>query len=140
MNSALAAILAAGFDPHKTAILPGSAPPRDGAGGSARLVRQSAEEVELAGLAASDAVLFLRRAFLPIWRVEIDGEAARTSIVQLTRLGVEVTAGAHRVRFWIDRRPRHYSFAAAVLGLVILLLLARGAGGTIPPLLIQEPA
>lgn len=140
MSGAMAAILATDFDPHRTAIVPGGGRVREGAGGNATIARQSSEEVELDVVAAADAVLFLRRAFLPIWRVEIDGVAARTTIVQLARLGVEVPAGGHRVRFWIDRRPLRFSCVVALLGFVLLWQVARRANGTIPPPLIQEPA
>ncbi|MEZ5313244.1 MAG: hypothetical protein R2862_06100 [Thermoanaerobaculia bacterium] len=159
MNAAMEAIFANDFDPHQTAILAGGAGEEaggetatgSGGGGTARIVREAAEEVEIEALAASDSVLFLRRAYLPIWRAEIDGAPARTEIVQLARLGVRVPAGAHRVRFWISRRPLHLAMGVVVVGLLLLLAVARsvaggrgpGAGsadGTIPAPWNEEPA
>jgi len=76
-------------------------------------------------LAGAPGILFLRRAYLSLWRVEIDGQPASTLIAQATRLGVAVPAGRHQVRFWIDRRPLLGGLALALAGVVLLALVAR---------------
>ena len=106
---------------------------------SARLVANRSEEVVVEVEAPAAGVLFVRRAWLPLWRVAIDGAPAPTLIAQVARLGVALPAGRHRVRFWIDRRPLAAGFGLAALGLVLLVLVlrslraprtaAQGAGG-----------
>jgi hypothetical protein len=137
MNAALEALFDPAFDPHRMAIVPGEGATREAGppapAGGARLVENRREEVVVEVDAPADGVLSLRRAFLPLWRVEIDGMPARTLVVQVAHLGVAVPAGRHRVRFWIDRRPLAASLAAAALGALLLALAAFGAGGSIAP-------
>jgi hypothetical protein len=140
MNAALEAIFAPDFDPRTTVIVPGSGegeasaslpPPVSDPPPSARLRASSREEVVVDAEAPVEAVLSLRRAYLPIWQVEVDGRAARTVITQMAHLGVALPPGRHAVRFWIDRRPLAAGYALAALGAVVLGLLAFGAGGSI---------
>ncbi len=149
MNAALAAIFDPAFDPHSIVVIPGTEgdPPAsteiEGNGGptaSARLVANAREEVTVDVEARAGGVLYLRRAYLPLWRVEIDEHPDRTLVAQVAHLGVAVPAGRHRVRFWIDRRPLVAGFALSACGvglLALVLLRARrrgagDAGGTIP--------
>jgi len=148
MNAALAAIFDPAFDPHSTAVIAGDEGVRDaltdaGSGSAAesvRLVTNTREEVTVEVEARADGVLYLRRAYLPLWRVEIDRRPANTLIVQVAHLGVAVPQGRHRVRFWIDRRPLAAGFALSAAGVVLLGLVVlrprrtggRGASGTIP--------
>ena len=119
------------------AVVPGSAGVREAASGNARevvrggagesqparLVVNRREEIEVEIEAPADGVLFLRRAWLPLWRAAIDGEPAPTVIAQVARLGVAVPAGSHRVRFWIDRRPLLVGLGLSALGCALLVLL-----------------
>lgn len=127
MNAALEAIFDPAFDPHRTAVVPGDGPVRgaEPAAGSARLIANAAEEVVVDCDSGAAGVLFLRRAYLSLWRVSIDGQAASTLIAQVARLGVAVPAGRHRVRFWIDRRPLAGGLVLAVGGVVLLAFLLR---------------
>ena len=143
MNAALEAIFDPAFDPHRTAVVAGSgaalatppaAPVDEGAAGSAagdrtrapvRFLANGREEVIVDVEAGAAGVLFLRRAYLGLWQVEVDGRAASTLVAQVARLGVAVPAGHHRVRFWIDRRPLAAGLALAFLGLVLLGLVLR---------------
>ncbi len=143
MNAALEAIFDPAFDPHRTAVVAGggaalaappAAPVDEGAAGSAagdrarapvRFLANGREEVIVDVEAGAAGVLFLRRAYLALWQVEIDGRAASTLVAQVARLGVAVPAGHHRVRFWIDRRPLAAGLALALLGLVLLGLVLR---------------
>lgn len=130
MNAALAALFDPAFDPHHTAIVPGEGPvsePPPGATARVSLVSDGAEEVIVDSESGAAGILFLRRAFLGIWKVEIDGREAPTVIAQAARLGVAVPAGRHRVRFWIDRRPL---VAGALLALAGAGLLAFVVGRT----------
>ena len=90
MNAALAAIFDPAFDPHRTAVVPGEGPVREPPPGvpvRAVLVTDSAEEVVVDSDAGAPGVLFLRRAYLALWRVSIDGREAPTVIAQAARLG-----------------------------------------------------
>ena len=142
MNAALEAIFDPAFDPHQTVVIPGAEGAREAvpeAGTttgtvfseeSVQLVTNAPEEVVVEVVAPADGVLFLRRAFLPLWRVEVDGRAARTLVAQVAHLGVAVPAGRHRVRFWIDRRPLAAGFSLTALGLGVLAFALARTGRT----------
>ncbi len=126
MNAALAAIFDPAFDPHRTVVVPGSGEVREttpsiGGEPQVKLIENRREAVVIEVSSSVDGLLYLRRAFLPLWRVEIDGAPAATVVAQVAHLGVAVPAGRHQVRFWIDRRP-----LAAGLGLALLGLLGVG--------------
>ncbi len=126
MNAALEAIFDPAFDPHRTVVVPGTGEVREtfppiGGEPQVRLVANRREEVVIEVSSSVDGILYLRRAFLPLWRVAIDGASASTVVAQVAHLGVAVPAGRHQVRFWIDRRP-----LAAGLGLALLGLLGLG--------------
>ena len=128
MNAALAAIFDPAFDPHRTAVVPGEGPVREPPPGvpvRAVLVTDSAEEVVVDSDAGAPGVLFLRRAYLALWRGSIDGREAPTVIAQAARLGVALPAGQHRVRFWIDRRPLAAGLFLALVGVGLLALVLR---------------
>lgn len=136
MNAALEAIFDPAFDPHRTAVIPGGGSEHGVASASAdevsppRMVTNAREEVVVEVEAPVAGVLFLRRAWLPLWRAAIDGEPAPTLIAQVARLGVAVPVGRHRVRFWIDRRPLAAGLGLSALGLVGILFLLRRPWGS----------
>ncbi len=133
MNAALAAIFDPAFDPHRTAIVPGegavSEPPPD-VTARVSLVSESAEEVIVDSDSDAPGVVFLRRAYLDLWRVAIDGSEVPTVIAQAARLGVAVPAGRHRVRFWIDRRPTAAGGVLALAGAGLLAFVLRRPKGS----------
>jgi hypothetical protein len=124
MNAALARILADDFDPRREAVVRGDGVTRCVAPGALRVARERREEVELELDAPEGGVVVLRRAYLPIWKVEVDGAPARTTTAQMTRLAAEIPAGARRVRFFVDRGPLHRGLILAGLGAIGLALLA----------------
>lgn len=124
MNAALEAVWRPGFDPAATAVVAGAGTNRDAPPGTARLVRDEREWLEVAVDSAAGGYLVLRRAYLPIWRAEVDGRAVRPVIAQITRLAVEVPPGAHVVRLWISRAPLRLAGLASLAGLGGLLALA----------------
>ncbi len=69
----------------------------------------------------------IQRTFHEIYRAAVDGAPAAIEPANLHRLGIAVPAGEHHVRVWVDRTPTRLAWAAAVLGLVALVALARGA-------------
>lgn len=128
MNDALGRIFDPRFDPRAEALVAGSGEPRQAPAGSVTVRHDEPERIELETESEQAGVLVLRRAHLAIWRAEIDGVEVATQIAQLTRLAVEVPAGRHRVRFWIGRSPLAAAGAAALAGLLGLLLLASRSG------------
>jgi hypothetical protein len=127
MNAALARLLADDFDPRREAVLPGSGATRcaaESAVASATIERDERELVEIAVDTPAGGVLVLRRAFLPIWRAEIDGRPARPAPAQMTRLAVELPAGARRVRLFVDRSPLRRGLMVAAAAALALALLA----------------
>ncbi|HSM51784.1 MAG TPA: hypothetical protein VLA75_10305 [Thermoanaerobaculia bacterium] len=124
LNEALAVVVDPGFDPRTVAVVAGEEPLRDGPPGSARVIRFESEEIVIeADAPAGGGTLVLRRAYLPVYRAEVDGRPARTRVANLTRLAVELPPGHHTVRVWADRRPTRIAFAAAGLALALVALL-----------------
>lgn len=140
-NDALAAVTDPGFDPRTMAVVAGEAPARDGPPGRARVIRFEAEEIEIEAEApAGGGTIVLRRAYLPVYRAEVDGQPARTMVANLTRLAVELPPGHHTVRVWADRRPTRIAFAVAGLALALVALLGVvGWGGWPARIPVPDP-
>ncbi len=124
LNGALSRLLQPGFDPLREAVLPGSGPPSAGAGGRVEVVAAGPESLELAVEARGPGALVVHRAHLPLWRAEVDGRPAPLLAANIHRLGLELAAGSHRVRLWVDRRPLWAAGLVAAAVAVALLLLA----------------
>jgi hypothetical protein len=127
MNAGLEAILRPDFDPRRTAVLAGAGAARSGPRGTVSIVGHGPERLELETESAAGGVVVVRRAFLPIWSVEVDGRPARPIVAQMTRLAVEVPAGAHRVVFEVRRGSLRWALAASVLGVALLVWTSRRA-------------
>jgi len=132
----------------------------DGADGIARLVSRGPESLEIEVDAHTDGVLAVQRSHLELWRASVTGETAEGErpdgkevpilAANIQRMGVELSPGRYRVRFWIDRRPLALAGALAVLGLLALVGLGwlprlaerRAAAGPPPdhPAGRREPA
>jgi hypothetical protein len=68
------------------------------AAGEARLVSESAGELEIAVTARGESTLVVRDGAAPGWRAEVDGAAAALRTVEEHHRGVAVGSGTHRVR------------------------------------------
>ena len=130
LNAALTRLLDPAFDPRRAAVLPGDGPPLRGAAGRVETVASGPESLELVVEASAPGALVVHRAHLPVWRAEVDGVPARLVAANIHRLGLELGAGSHRVRLWVDRRPLALSLLVAALaaGVVVWLLLASRVG------------
>jgi len=131
--AAVRILVSPSFDPRTEAVVAGAGGDvRFASPGRARILAETAESVDLDVEAPDGGFLVLRRSFLEIYRAEIDGEPARPVPVDVHRLGLEVPAGARRVRVWADRGPTRTAGAVAALGALGLLLglvrRPRGAG------------
>lgn len=89
--------------------------------GRVRLLSQGDEALTARVDSPRGGLLVTRRSHLPIWKASIDGEEAPTEVVNMSRLGVRVPPGEHRVRLWVDRRPLMAASAGSGVGLVLLL-------------------
>ena len=86
-----------------------------------RVVEDGPERFAAEVASTAGGVLATRRAFLNLYRASVDGEPARPLLINMHQLGVELPAGDHRVRLWIDRRPFHAACWLSLLGLVGLV-------------------
>jgi hypothetical protein len=137
LNAAYARLSSPEFDARTDAVLPSDqdGPPVPRGGGVARIVRQGPESLEVEAVAGpGGSVLVVQRSHV-LYKAEVDGKEAEVLTANLHRLAVEVPAGRHRIRFWIDRRPLERSFFVVALGLALLPGLAWWGGrkGPAPP-------
>ncbi len=141
MNQALSLLADPDLDPRVTAVLPAPGPELDGPGGTAELVSESLERMEVTVSSPSGGLLTTRRAWLPIYRAWVDGEPATVEKVNIYKLGVLVPAGEHSVVIATDRRP---TLAAAATSFTALAFVLFSAGHrrrkTRPELETEGPA
>ncbi|HEV2851480.1 MAG TPA: hypothetical protein VHC97_01630 [Thermoanaerobaculia bacterium] len=126
LGAAYRRLVAPGFDPRTDAVQigPGGPPVKTAGGGTARLLRRGREEMEIAAAAGpGGALLVVQRANL-LFKATIDGRPARVLTANTHRIGIEVPAGAHRVRLYLDRGPLHRSLLGTLSGLLLLAGLA----------------
>jgi hypothetical protein len=126
MNAALGEIWRPEFDPTGRAVLAGTGEPLAGPPGRVLALESTRERVVVEIDSPAGGALVLRRAYLPVWRVEIDGVPARPVIANLARLSVPVPAGRHAVVFSVSRAPLRLALGLSLLALVGLAALARG--------------
>lgn len=105
------------FDPRTMAVIPGEGPSRSGGPGRLDLRADTLERIDAVVDSPDGGVLVVRRAYGPLWRATIDGAAAETLPANVHRLAIEVPAGRHEVRLWVERRPFRFACAAALVAL-----------------------
>lgn len=125
LNGALATLVNPRFNPHRDVVLAGEGPPLRGEGGTVESFSVHPERLEAAVEAVSPSVLIWRRAHLSLYRAAIDGQEVPVQIANLTRLGVEIPPGHHKVEIWVDRRSLWLGGALTLLGVVVLGTAAR---------------
>ena len=123
MNTAFATLANPELDPRETAVLPAPGPELDAPPGTAEVISESLERLEVKVHSEQGGLLTTRRAWLPIYRAFVDGEPAKAEIVNIYKMGVMVPAGEHRVVIETDRRPTYVALAAA-LGATLFLVPA----------------
>ena len=114
-------LAAPGFDPRTDAVIFGTGPsPQVTGGGTARILRRGPESYDIAVDAGpGGALLVVQRSNL-LFSATIDGKPADVRTANAYRIGIEVPAGQHRVRLYVDRAPLHRSLAAALVGLLMV--------------------
>ncbi|MCP4660496.1 MAG: hypothetical protein GY856_34270, partial [bacterium] len=128
MNAALGVMTDPAFDPRTMVVLPGGPEVVDRGRHGARVevLTDTTEELEVGLESPEGGFLVVQRAYLAIYRAAVDGEPAAVETANFHRLAVEVPAGVHRVRLWVDRRPTRAAWLVALLGLAGMVMLARG--------------
>jgi hypothetical protein len=138
VNRNIAAVIDSRFDPFTMAVIPGRGPALRGPPGSVlELQVDEAERLEARVLARGPSVLVVQRAYLPLYRAEVDGRPAKLTVANLDRLALELPAGEHQVRIWTDRRPLGWSWLGVAAGALLLAGLwfrarARGERPALP--------
>jgi len=114
-------LTAPGFDPRTDAVVFGTDPsPWITGGGAARVLRRGPESYDVAIDAGPGGVLLLVQRSNLLFAATIDGKPADVRTANAYRIGIEVPAGRHRVRLYVDRAPLHRSLAAALAGLLLV--------------------
>ena len=151
LNDALGTLTSPEFDPQSMVALPSDPTPSDGArhvlestkddaeGGARHVIngarhvlevlKDTPEEIIVRTRSLQSGVLTTRRAYLGIYRASVDGEPVPTRVANLHKLAVEVPAGDHEVRLWIDRRAYRWTRLIALVALVALVTRLRPRAG-----------
>lgn len=98
---------------------------------TAELLTRGPESFSAAVATPVPGVLVVQRSHLALWRARVEGSDDPSLVgrelevipANVHRLGVELPAGRHRVRLWVDRTPLAWATALAVAGLALLLAL-----------------
>ncbi len=122
LNAALDRLTDPDFDPRHAAVLAGGGLEIHGSPGSVRVLETGPESLDVLVEAPNAGALVVQRSFLPIYRATLDGRPAQVVAANMHRMAVELPAGSHRVRIWIDRRPLAWA-------IVIAVMAAAGLGG-----------
>lgn len=131
LNDALASLTAAEFRPRQQAVIAGTGPVGSGLAGSVEKISGgTAPETELWRVRAEGAgALLIQKTYLPLYRVEVDGEEVTPWVANMHRIAVPVEAGEHVVRLSASRGGFRLSVAVALLtaiGIVIYVVAPVG--------------
>jgi hypothetical protein len=121
LNDALSQILAPTFDPRTMTVLAGEVEQKSGPGGDVEVLQRGPEVLEARVDARSAGVFVTQRSFLPIYKATVDGLEARPVVADLHRLALQLPAGSHQVKIWVDRGPWRAALLVATAALLALL-------------------
>ena len=133
-RQAVAAVMAADFDPRRDVVVPsdqltGASAPTRGAGGhgAVRVVREANAGVTLHAELPRRSLVVLDDAWAPGWSVRVDGESTRALRADVILRGVVVPAGTHEIA-WSYRVPGlRAGIALSAVGLLALATWATWA-------------
>lgn len=144
LSAGMRAVRRPGFDARRSVVLPPAGSPREveppggagvsdartGAGDRVRwqVTARGPESLAVTTESPRPAVLVWQRAYLPLYRASIDGEPVEPVVANSLRVGVEVPAGRHEVRVWVDRRPLGWALLGTAAGALLLLAVAWSIG------------
>ncbi|MEE8137331.1 MAG: hypothetical protein V3T81_00420 [Thermoanaerobaculia bacterium] len=115
LNAALERLTDPAFDARRAVVLAGSGPELRGSPGVVQVLSVGAESLEVRVKAPNAGALVVQRSFLPIYRAAVDGRPEAVKVANMHRMAVELPAGAHEVKLWVDRRPLGWAVAVAAL-------------------------
>ena len=124
LNAALGWLASADFEPAESVVLPGGGPPVVSPPGAIEVLDLGAERLRVSVEGEGPGALVVQRAWLPIWRASVDGEAAPVVVANMHRMAVELEAGSHVVELRVERSSLRWSLVASALALVGLVLVA----------------
>jgi hypothetical protein len=119
-EAAFAAVTDPGFQPADEAVVEGEAPVVAPGYGTATLVADRPERVEVAATVGVPALLVVTDALFPGWRAEVDGRATPILRTNYAFRGIALEPGSHHVVF----RYRPWTFYTGVVLAAVALLLA----------------
>lgn len=126
LNDALATLTSTGFRPREQAVIGGAGPAGSGLPGTVEEVASSHSETPETRIwkvsAEGSGALVIQKTYLPIYRVEVDGEEVTPWVANMHRLAVPVEAGKHVVRLSPSRLTFRLSVAVALLTAIGLVL------------------
>ncbi|MEM6701452.1 MAG: hypothetical protein AAF690_02045 [Acidobacteriota bacterium] len=131
LNAAIDILSNPEFDPLRAVVVPGEGPIARRGEGTVELLEDSPERVALDVDSPEGGVLLLQRSFQPLYRATIEGDEVEVFAANLSRLGVRVPGGRHRVVVEADRRPFRRSVSVALWTLVLLPWLGRRSAGVL---------
>lgn len=126
MNEALQRLIHNDFDARRQAVMSADRPSLDGPSGQVDVVEDALERLVVNTRSSAPGLLTTRRAWLPIYRAQVDGEAVEVETVNIHKAGVLVPAGEHQVVLETDRRPTWAAATVALSAALMLLGLALG--------------
>lgn len=139
------------FDPASSVIVDGGLPPGVASSatnendGTVEFVSYAPKDIKLKATVKSASVLLYNDRIDPSWRAEVDGKSAPLLRCNYIMRGVYLEPGVHEVefRFTPPFGALYVSLAAAVLGLVLVGILAVGnfpaRAPKVPPVASQSP-
>jgi hypothetical protein len=126
-GAALARLLAPSFDPRREVVLAGRGPATPGGAGRLEVFRDEPSRLDLVTTGERPGWVVVERTFHPVYRAEVDGEPAELRLANLHRIAISVPAGPSRVTLRYDKRPLYLELVLAVLGALLLALVAFGS-------------
>lgn len=124
LNQAVERMIHPDFDHLSEVILAGEHETMTGLPGTARVLAESSDSIEVAVSAPQPAVLLVQRTHLPIYRATIDGNATTLYAANIHRTAVKIPAGDHVVRIAVDRQPLNWALAVAAICLLLIAAIA----------------
>ncbi len=121
-------LVAPEFDPRSSAVLAGVGKPSDDGRGTLRLERSTPESLSVIVDSTGSGAVLIQRAYQAFYRAWLDGRRVPIEVANLDRMAVRVPAGHHRLRVATDRRPLGWEAALALLGALVLVVLAEWRG------------
>ncbi len=136
LNDALATLTSPGFRPREQVVIAGSGPAGSGMAGTVQEVASGHSETPETRIwnvsADGPGALLIQKTYLPIYRVEVDGEEVKPWVANMHRIAVPVEAGDHVVRLSPSRLTFRLSVAVALLTAVGLVLYVSKVPGRRP--------